>query len=286
MDSIHIGLFIPGGDPKGLRTAEIKGWTGWAIAAPRTEFELLTKREELERSGVYVLLGTDPESGRPQAYVGEAEVVRDRLKQHRGREFWVSVIVFVSKDENLTKAHIRYLEGKLIEEARAVGRALVENGVSSGARLPEADRADMQQFLARIRQLLPVLGSDLLTPIASGESLPNRERVLYCRRNDVEAMGQRTPNGFVVFKGSQAILEDRPALERNSPSIVAQRKQMRADGTLCPKGETLEFQRDVEFTSPSAAALVVFGSNANGLIEWRDISGRTLKGIEDSAGQT
>src|ERR1700756_5490561 len=107
MASATIKLFLPLGDAKSLRTAEISNWTGKAIAAPRTELDELLQREELAKSGIYILIGTEPPSGLPHAYIGEAEVIRDRLKQHKNREFWISAIVFVSKDENLTKAHIR-----------------------------------------------------------------------------------------------------------------------------------------------------------------------------------
>ncbi len=118
MNSATIKLFLPRGDAKSLRTAEISNWTGKAIAAPRTELEELLQREELDKAGIYILTGLfDPLSGSPFAYIGEAEVIRERLKQHRSKEFWISAIVFVSKDENLTKAHVRYLESRLLAEA-------------------------------------------------------------------------------------------------------------------------------------------------------------------------
>src|SRR5882762_7203447 len=157
MISATIKLFLPRGDAKSLRTAEISNWTGKAIAAPRTE---------LDEAGVYILSGIDPLSGLPRAYIGEAEVIRERLKQHKSKEFWISAIVFVSKDENLTKAHVRYLESRLLTEAAQVGRFTLEQNQAGGSRLPESDREDMEVFLSRIRQLLPVLGSDLLVPIA------------------------------------------------------------------------------------------------------------------------
>src|SRR5947207_16006891 len=108
MTSATIKLFLPRGDAKSLRTAEISNWTGKAIAAPRTELDELLQRDELDKAGIYILSGTDPLSGSPLAYIGEAEVIRERLKQHKTRE-WSSAIIFVSKDENLTKAHVRYL---------------------------------------------------------------------------------------------------------------------------------------------------------------------------------
>jgi len=78
-----------------------------AIAAPRTDLDDLLLREELDKAGVYILTGADPLSGSPRAYIGEAEIIRERLKQHKSKEFWTSAVVFVSKDENLTKGHVR-----------------------------------------------------------------------------------------------------------------------------------------------------------------------------------
>src|SRR5258706_1041454 len=97
MTSATIKLFLPRGDAKCLRTAEISNWSGKAVAAPRTEMDELLQREELDKPGVYILSGTDPTTGSPRAYIGEAEVIRERLKQHRTKEFWISAIVFVSK---------------------------------------------------------------------------------------------------------------------------------------------------------------------------------------------
>jgi hypothetical protein len=199
MNSATIKLFLPRGDAKSLRTAEISNWTGKAVAAPRTELEELLQREELDKAGIYILSGTDPESGLPRAYIGEAEIIRERLKQHKVKEFWISAITFVSKDENLTKAHVRYLESKLLTEAAEVGRFTLEQNQAGGSKLPESDREDMEVFLARIRQLLPVLGSDLLTPVAQPAAKQQTGGVLFCRMKGDEARGHRTPDGFVVL---------------------------------------------------------------------------------------
>jgi hypothetical protein len=125
-----------------LRTAEISNWTGKAIAAPRTELEELLAREELDKPGVYILTGSDPLTNAPHAYIGEAEVIRERIKQHKTKEFWVSAIIFVSKDENLTKAHIRYLENRLLIEASQIGRFSLDQNQASGSKLPESDREE------------------------------------------------------------------------------------------------------------------------------------------------
>ncbi|MCA3218590.1 MAG: GIY-YIG nuclease family protein [Burkholderiales bacterium] len=166
MTSATIKLFLPHADARRHRVGEVSNWTGKALAAPRTELDDLLAREETESSGVYFLLGVNPETGGNLAYIGEAEVIRDRLKQHKAKDFWTSVVVFVSKDENLTKAHIRYLENRLLHEAKDVGRYKLENTNTTNPKLPESDREDMEVYLSRIRQVLPVLGSDLLSPIA------------------------------------------------------------------------------------------------------------------------
>ena len=117
MQAATIKLFLVHGSPNGLRTAELSNWSGKAIAAPRTEISELLKREEIFSPGFYLLTGVDPESGDRAIYIGEAENVANRLKGHAAKDFWNSATVFVSKDENLTKAHIRYLEGLLIEKS-------------------------------------------------------------------------------------------------------------------------------------------------------------------------
>jgi len=280
MSSATIKLFLPHGDAKGLRTAEISNWSGKAIAAPRTQLDELLAREELEKAGVYILLGTDPQTNAPHAYIGEAEVICDRLKQHKAKE-WNSAIIFTSKDENLTKAHVRYLESRLIAEAADVKRFTLDQNHAGGSKLPESDREDMEVFLDRIRQLLPVLGSDILIPIAQSEQ-HQQNNVLFCRNKGAEARGQRSSNGFVVFQGSTAVLKERPSTD-SYPYSVAQRKQLIADGTLVEKSGYLMFTRDAEFSSPSAAAVIIHGGSANGLVAWRTKDGVTLKQLDEQA---
>jgi hypothetical protein len=282
MSSATIKLFLPRGDAKSLRTAEISNWTGKAVAAPRTELDDLLAREELDKPGVYILIGSDPRTGQPHAYIGEAEVISERLKQHKAKEFWVSAIVFVSKDENLTKAHVRYLESRLLEEASKVKRFTLDQNQAGGSRLPESDKEDMEVFLAGIRQLLPVLGSDILAPITQAAAKGQAGGVLLCRIKGAEGRGQRTANGFVVFQGSTAVLEERPSAE-SYPNAVGQRKQLAAIGTLAEKDGVLVFTRDVEFTSPSAAAAVIHGGSANGLITWKTEGGISLKKLDEQA---
>jgi hypothetical protein len=279
MASATIKIFLVHGDPKRLRTAELSNWTGKAVGGPRSEFDGVLAREETDRSGVYFLTGADSETGEPAIYIGEAENIRDRIKAHLQKDFWNQVVFFTSKDENLTKAHIRYLEGKLIEQARSSGRAKVTNGQGSGARLPESDREDMEIFLEKINQLLPVLGIELLVP-ATSKAVATVERTqLYCDIKGLRAEGHLAPNGFVVLSGSQAVLAER-ASSQKWPWALNMRQRLREDGVLVQSGDHLSFTKDMEFTSPSSAAAVIHGGHANGLTAWKNIEGKTLREIE------
>ena len=281
MPSATIKLFLIHGDSKRLRTAELSNWSGKAIAAPRTEMDKLLAREELLQSGIYILTGFDSDNGTPMAYIGESEVLKARLKGHRNKEFWLQATVFVSKDENLTKSHIRYLEGRLIEEAIAVGRFELNNEQSSGSRLPESDREDIEVFLSKIRQLLPVLGTELLTPVVEPVTDNGEQRqTLYCKIKGLEGRRERTSSGFVVFKGSQAVLVDRPSTKKQHPYIVSLREKMANNGVLSIKQDKYIFTKDVEFTSPSLAASIINGGGTNGMLAWKNASGETLKSIE------
>lgn len=280
MDSTTIKLFLKFGDPRRLRTAELSNWSGMAIAAPRTDLDDLLKREEIGKAGVYLLSGIDDHSGGAAVYIGEAEALGERLKQHRDKEFWTQVLVFFSKDENLTKAHTRYLEGAMIDRSRSCGRATIYNTQASGSKLPESDRADMEVFLGRVLQLLPVLGSEVLVPRADAGSPSDDARWLSCEIRGLRSQGRRSTDGFVVRKGSMAVETARTGALTHHPWVVAKRAALLEDGSLVKEKGFLKFVRDVEFSSPSTAAGIIHGGGTNGLLCWKDKNGRTLKDIE------
>lgn len=281
MPSATIKIFLSQGDPKRLRTAELSNWTGKAVAGPRSEFDSVLAREESQKSGIYFLTGIDPENGKSAVYIGEAESIRDRIKSHLDKDYWNQVAFFTSKDENLTKAHIRYLEGRLIDQAREVGRAEVKNTQSSGARLPESDREDMEVFLEKIHQLLPVLGIEVLVPSVKITENISEKEMLSCEIKGLKATGRLTPNGIVVLAGSQAVLTERPSSQKY-PWPVNMRQKLKDEGVLVTKPDHLLFARNAEFSSPSAAAAVIHGGHANGLTAWKNNSGKSLKELEAS----
>ncbi|AMC35107.1 GIY-YIG nuclease family protein [Janthinobacterium sp. B9-8] len=279
MASATIKIFLAHGDPKRLRTAELSNWTGKAVAGPRTEFDSILAREEATNAGVYFLTGMDTETGKQALYIGEAESIKSRLKSHLEKDFWNQVVFFTSKDENLTKAHIRFLEGRLIDEAKQSGRAVLKNAQSSGAKLPESDREDMEVFLEKMQQLLPALGVEALVPTVAINPPPGSYEMLFCELKGLKASGYLTPNGIVVVSGSNAVLQERDSAKKY-PWVIALRQKLKDDATLISDGERLLFTKDTEFASPSAAAVVIHGGTTNGLTAWKNAQGKSLKETE------
>lgn len=280
MPSATLKLFLVYGDPKRLRTAELSNWIGKAVAGPRSEFEKLLERNECESTGIYFLTGVDPSTSKKAIYIGEAENIKSRVKSHLTKDFWNQIAFFVSKDENLTKAHVKYLEGRLIELARESGRSHVMNSQGSGARLPESDREEMEIFLEKMQQMLPALDVDAFVPAVAKETKDQvKKEILFCKIKNATAKGYQTPNGFIVLEGSEAVLEERSSAQK-WPSVLVQRNTLIEEKVLIPNGESYTFVKDTEFSSPSSAAATIHGGSANGLTAWVDSTGKSLKQIE------
>jgi hypothetical protein len=238
-------------------------------------------REESLNSGVYFLTGTDPDTNKSAIYIGEAECIRDRIKSHLSKDFWNNITFFITKDENLTKAHIRYIEGRLIEVAKSAGRSVVMNSQSSGAKLPESDREDMEVFLVKMQQVLPVLGIEAFVLATSKIEDAAGKVMLTCKIKNIVASGYLTPNGIVVLSGSGAVLEERDSAKK-WPSVMTQRNKLIEEGRLIQKDDKYVFAKDTEFSSPSSAAAVIHGGSANGLTAWINANGKSLKDLQNS----
>jgi len=289
----QIRVYLVDGTPGGLLTAEIMNWTGHVVAAPRSDIADLLAREEVRRTGVYLLLGDDPKSQSPSGkavYVGEGDDIAVRLRQHSraeeagGKDFWDRVVVLTSKDANVTKAHARYLEARLINAAMAAKRATVVNGTAPvPIHLPEADVSDMEYYLSQVQIVLPVLGITefrptrvLMTPDnAPAPSLPSERTSPTFRfevpRHGIAALAQEIDGEFTVLEGSIG-RADWVGSHRH-PGYQQQHTALLSEGTLQREEDGLaRFAQDVVFSSPSAAAAVVAGRSANGRTSWIDTS--------------
>lgn len=275
-----IQLFLVDGKPTGLRKATIHGWTGVVLVSSQSTFASLTSREEVDRTGVYVLTGPDPaKQGMTRVYIGSANSVRERIKQSaEKREFWETAIAVTTSDDDLSKGHAEYLEARLIEQTAQAGRVTLDNGTqpdTSRRRLPEADVANMEQFLANLRIILPVIGLDMLKPqprAVTQTTKPVEERTTGVVRfeirhkSGVRATAVEEDGEFIVLEGSEALTGTGYVQQ----SYGGLKEKLIADAVLIPHGaDKLRFAKPWPFNSPSAAAAVVLDRNSNGRIEWK-----------------
>jgi hypothetical protein len=226
------------------------------------------------------LFGKD-ETGKDLVYIGEAETVFKRLSQHlTQKDFWTEAIVFISKDENLNKAHIKYLENRLFEIAKAVNRYKIDNNSTpTQSSISESDRAEMEEFIENIKILINTLGHKVFEGKREVKSAKQQaQETFYIKAaRGADAQGEPTTDGFVVLKGSKAANSTVPSMTEN---FVKLRNELISNGVIIENNGTLEFSDDYVFSSPSTAAAIVLGRNANGLTEWKLKDGRTLKDFE------
>ena len=282
-----IKLFLVDGSINGILTAEIINWTGHVLSAPRTKLLDLIQREECARTGIYFLVGQDPEDSLPSVYIGESDDVANRLKQHNrteeagGKDFWEKVCLVTGKDQNITKTHIKYLESRLIDIAKRSGQCLLKNGTAHlYNRLPESDTADMEYFLEQIQVVLPALGYTFLKEIKYPSEQPkvntivpasvdtsNTEAEFYLSTRDINAKAKVIDGEFVVLKDSQV---------KEIPSQSTHSYISKLRPTLIEQGiisvDSFRFTQNYIFSSPSAAAAVINGQETNGRKAWREIN--------------
>ena len=276
-----IQIYLPDGEPRGLRFAEITTRLVQAIVIPVKRLDDAFKRPELDQAAVYFLFGERDEDSRPLVYIGETEDLVARLKHHRAKkDFWNTAVVVVSRN-GFTKGHVKYLEWFCLNECEQTDRFEIENTTRpSEAYLPEPMKAETIDAFETMDILLSALGYPVFEPTRA-RTPEHASSSFRCKVKAAEAAGELTDDGFVVFKGSTAVVEERPSIP---DAIRAMRKRMVEDQTLAEHNSLLLFQRDHVFNSPSTAASVVAGGSMNGWKQWKNEQGRRLTDVYRSAG--
>ncbi len=276
-----VRLFLVDGTPDGIIWAELMNWTGQVLYAPRWKINDLVSRQEVQRTGVYFLLGPDPDDGYlPRLYVGESDDVARRLLEHLAdspkMDFWEETFLVTSKDDNLTKAHVRYLERELIRIAEKAGRTLRANRQDGyqNATLPEPDRSDMSFFLEQLRMVLPTLKGMFLeqtvetpAPVAANTVAVAEDDLfeLVMERHGVRAEARDVDGRLVVLKG--AIARGDGSTSWNAYREL--REELKASNKLFAQNGQYILEGDTMFRSPSAASGVLLDRNDNGRASWR-----------------
>lgn len=214
-DAFTIRIYVPDGDPDGLRIIDRMASTGVGVAFSRTQWPLVRSRPEFARAGVYILIGYGTQnSDLPTLYIGQGDGVLDRINSHfENKDFWDWAFVFVTKatDSGFNRAHITWLEHMLIRRARDAGRSHIENSnTPSEPTLSQAEKADTRIFFREILQVLPLVGLRALEkpvpvamPHASSQATALPERTADTEPDTVIVPAQK--EGFEeVFIGKNA----------------------------------------------------------------------------------
>ena len=275
-----IKIFLVDGLPTGRMSAELSNWTGKAYKIPRNRLKDCKDRPDLNGTGVYFLFGEDNE-GNNITYIGEAEDVLKRLNNHlREKDFWTEVIVLISKDDNLNKAHIKYLEHHFYLIAKEAGRYVITNETIPALPLiSESDEAEMEEFMVNSKLLIGTLGHNIFEKtIERGDTGPYDEKVFYIKAaRGADARMIPTSEGFVVVKDSEIA---NPVVKSFPTQVNKIRNTLIENGKIQDRDGKLTLTDDHIFSSASTAASFVMGRSANGLTEWKLKSGITLKEVE------
>ena len=267
-----------------MRVAEITTRIVRVIEVPRSQLADFLKMPEAQQVGVYFLMGELSEAGLPRTYIGQSGSVGKRLEQHhQNKDFWNRAFVVISLTNSLTQTHALFLEWLAIAEATKAGRYGLENGnTGSQPYTPAPLQADCHEIHETAATLLATLGQPIFEPLTSAPTAKGIVELFYCKGSGADGVGEYTTEGFVVHKGSKGRAEIVPSIQGTSHERM--RSQLITEGILTEiagsAGSLLVFTRDHLFSSPSTAAMTVMGRSANGWVEWKTASGKTLDEVK------
>lgn len=277
-------------DPEGPRTVHAVHHNSVALTCSSQSYQAVRSRGEFSKPGIYLLLlDPDQETGRPRVYVGQTDLLRQRLGEHIGaRDDVTHLVVFTSKNADLHVAHAQYLEARLIRRGRESGRALMENDRDeTEPALSEEDQSNAEDFLEDALIYLPILG-------ITAFQTPNQARevagfpLLHLEGSGADADCRATNEGYIVLSGARSIRdEDMPSFDVRHSYIPRIRQQLKDEGVLVRDSDgRWRFSRDYLFDSPSGAAEQVLGRSASGPRQWKvkegEMRGKSLKDILSS----
>jgi Domain of unknown function (DUF4357) len=277
----QLRLFLPDGTPSGPRYYELVNWTGQAVVMPVSRIkELVTGAwPEFDRPGVYMVRG-ESEDGHARLYIGESENVAKRVQGHPASlGFEVTeLLLFSSKDDNLTKSHVLWLESALIELATNAKRISLRNGTAPLAKaLSKAEQATMVEFLEHLGLVAQTAGFGYFTKakVRNAGPIPSAQFSLYKVKQGLKAQAVQSDEGFVVLAGSRGSGFSTEALGKG---YAMQREELIEQGVMKLESDgNYLFTVDAAFSSPSAAASIIAGYPSSGPQSWVDQNGLSLK---------
>jgi len=283
-----IQIFLPDGNPRGIKIVEVTNRTVQAILIPRALLEQAKIREEVSSVGLYFLFGDDEEQLKPAVYIGEAECGYHRLKQHhKEKEFWQTAILVVTnnKQNQFTKSDVKFLENLSYERAKEANRFSLQQTIPTKSFVPEWRQADLNDIFETVQLLLSTLGypvfDSLSKPIKEKEIKKEelselQEELFYCEAKGVKASGYPFEDGFVILKGSEMVAKPVPSFVERYAYHITRIEKMKEEGIVALQDGTWVFQSDFLASSPSMAACIITQRASNGWTDWKDASGKSL----------
>lgn len=265
-----IQIFLPDGNPRSIKIADITSRSIFATLIPRTKLEDAQKREELSNVGIYLLIGEE-EEGDTKVYIGEAENCLQRIKQHNAKkDFWQLAIAITSKSQQFTKSHVKFLEWYCYQEAKKSSRYEIENStIPNKPHITESVEADLLDYFETIQILVSTLGYPVFDELRTSD----KKDIIYCKGNTGSGEGEYTEDGLVVFKGSKCNANETKSAQG---WIINLRKKLIDKGILVKEDNVYVFSSDYKFKTPTGGAVVILGRSANGWTAWKYKNGKTL----------
>jgi hypothetical protein len=275
-----IQIFLPGGDPQGIRIAEVTTRIVQVIEVPRSLLPDFLKMAESTQVSLYFLFGAAEDGVEQRAYIGQTGDLRARLSKHnKDKDFWQRALVLISRTNSLTQTHGLFLEWFCLQSATKAGRYVVENGNGgSKPHTPAPLEADCLEIFDTARTLMATLGFPVFDPVAKTPQRSKGNETFFCKAGGYVGKGIYTEEGFVVLRGSTGRAENVPSIVGTAGEKL--RDRLLESKVMIKQGDMVVFQKDHLFRSPSMAALAVLGRSANGWLEWRTQKGETLDGLK------
>lgn len=290
---MHIELFLVDGEVGGITTADLVSWSGHVLYGPRSKLSELLAREESHRNGVYLLLGDDPEAiESTRCYIGKTEDFSKRFLDHKQKkDWWDRAVLISSADDSFNEGHWGYIESRLVEIAMRAERATLDDNKQTPQRrkLSEAQKSDVEDFIDKLRLILPVLGVNALktrmkdrveTPVLDVASEESPIFHLEIPRRSIHARAQFISGELLMLEGSQVAgrwtgKAKADTTQRAYNGLQSRFDKLVADGSIRVDGGFGLLTRDVPFSSPSAAGAIASGRSCNGRISWITADGLT-----------
>jgi hypothetical protein len=279
-----IQIFLPDGDPMGIRFAEITTSIIKTIEFPRSKFSEFYEMPESSQVGIYFLFGVDEESGEDILYIGQSGGLKKRINSHtKNKEFWTKAVVGISLTNSLTQTHVLYLEWLAIQKAKDVGRfKLLNENKGSKPYTPLPLEAECNEIFLILSTLLGTLGHQVFRKLSVYEDDSNAEKsgtpdnqIFYLKRSDAEAKGMMTNEGFVVLAGSKA-----PYVNKyKHKTRTKQRDEMIEKDLAKVEDGSFILLKDSLFKTPSGAAETMINTPTNGWIHWVNEKKQTLHDV-------